>query len=564
MDMQEKIAAIVRGIFRKKILVEVFVPERKEFGHYSTNIALRLAREEKKNPLELASNLVNLLQKSAPKGFFERIEVAPPGFINFWLSKETLHNEFIQIYKSRSYGKTNARKEERVIVEYSQPNIAKKLHVGHLRSTIIGDAIANLYGALGYDVIRWNYIGDWGTQFGKVIAAYKLWGDKKHLEKNPIEELVRLYVKFHKEMERSPELEKNGQEEFRKLEEGDKENRKLWKWFRDVSLKELGKMYRTLGVTFDITQGESAYEKELKPLILNLQKKGIAKESEGALIVPLEQQGLPPALVRRSDGASLYLTRDIASLTSRIKSYRPAKIVYVVGNEQTLHFEQLFTIAEMLGISRSMLTHIKFGLVVGEGGKRFSTREGDGILLEEVIKKAVALAREVVEKKNQKLPKEKKDEIAKAVGIGALKYNDLKENCHSDITFDWEKMLDFRGESGPYLQYSYARLRSILRKARGVGKFDVGLLEEEELVLIRKLLEFPDVIKKAGEEHLPNLLARYLYEVASVSNHFYESIPVIKDTNILRRNARLVLLSAASTVLKNGLGLLGIEAPEEI
>jgi arginyl-tRNA synthetase len=445
------------------------------------------------------------------------------------------------------------------------------MHVGHLRSTIIGDALANIYESLGYKVTRWNYLGDWGTQFGKLIAAYKLWGDKKEVEKRPIKTLEELYVRFHEEMKTKPELESAGREEFQKLEGGDKENRKLWEWFKKESLKEFGKIYETLGVRFDVEIGESAYEEDLPPTVAELKKRGIAEAGEGgSIIVKLDKYGLPPALVQKSDGVSLYLTRDIASLKRRIAKYKPEKILYVVANQQTLHFQQLFAIAKMLGLGGVEFEHVKFGMVLGEDKKKLSTREGKVILLEEVIERAVGLARETVEKKSAErkapLSEKEKGEIAKTVALGALKYQDLKEHRNSDIIFDWQKMLDFSGNSGPYLQYTYTRLVNIKKKAGRVGaEPDFNLLTEKiEDSMIKRLLDFPDVVKRVGETNLPNHLALYLYELANLASQFYETVPVLKDKNSPRLAARLALVETTAAILKTGLGLLGIEVLEKI
>ena len=362
-----------------------------------------------------------------------------------------------------------------------------------------------------------------------------------------------------------------------KLENGNAQNKKLWNWFRRESTKEFKKIYCTLGIKFDVTIGEAFFEPYLKPLIERLYKKKIARESEGALIVPLEN--LPPALIQKSDESSLYLTRDIANLEYRLKKYKPAKIIYVVSNEQTLHFSQLFAVAEKMSLKTENLVHVKFGMVLGEKGTKLSTRGGDTFILEELLEKIIDLARKIVEKKNQKLKAKEKENIAVAVGLGAVKYNDLKENRLSDISFDWDKMLDFSGDSAPYLQYTYARLRSIIRKARMAnGKSlneKVNHLETDvEMALIRKLAEFPETIRRSAENLTANNIAKYLYELANIANKFYEATPILSarggsalggiDSVKRRRNARLILIDSVTSVMKNGLGLLGIKAPEKI
>jgi len=562
--IRDHIATIFKKCVPDGVSIEISIPERPEFGHYATALALRLAKQEGKNPREVAETLRQSLLARAPKNFFSRIEIAGPGFLNFWIHPEAIQKAFkATLAKRAQFGKGSRGEKRPVIVEYSQPNIAKKMHVGHLRTTVLGDALARVYAFLGHRVIRWNYYGDWGTQFGKLIAAYKLWGNVKAVRVNPIEELLALYVRFHDEAKKNPELDERGREEFQKLESGDRENRKLWQWFKKESLVEFKKIYRLLGVDFDVELGESAFEKDLAPLIAELERKGIARKSEGTLLIPLDEASLPPALLRKSDGASLYLTRDIASLRYRIKKYRPEKILYVVGNEQSLHFAQLFAVAGIIGLSKKTeLMHVKYGLVLAEGGKKFATREGRAVFLDEVIREAVVRAREIVEEKNHSLSSREKNKVAEMVAVGALKYANLKEYRTSDIVFDWERMLDFSGDSAPYLQYTHARLSGILRKVKLRGRADVRHLKEErDLLLVLKLFEFPRVVEESAAHYTANPLATYLYGLAVQLNQFYEMTPIMKDEDVARRNARLALLSFARDVLARGLSLLGITAP---
>ncbi len=604
--MNKRIRDVIAAALPKGAVFEVSVPPRAELGHYSTNAAMRLSKtianrqqaivkgsaasakasasqRKLQASIEVAKTLAKKIERAAPKGFFSKVEAVEPGFVNFWVADGAIKKELTRMAKEGvafappslkalgGHREASANRSKTVIVEYSQPNIAKKMHVGHLRTTVLGDALANTYEALGYNVIRWNYLGDWGTQFGKLIAAYKMWGDKKKIQEDPIQNLLDLYVRFHDELKYRPELEDMGREEFKKLEEGDKENLALWKWFKEESLKEFEKIYKILGVKFDVWIGESYFEPQLKPLVEELQEAGIATVSGGALIVDLAKYDLPPALVQKSDGTSLYLTRDIANLRYRLETYHPAKILYVVGNEQTLHFAQLFCVAHMMGLAKGIeLAHVKYGLVLAEEGKKFATREGRVVFLEEVIEKAVRLAYEVVQKKNPKLAQSSKKKIANTVALGALKYTNLRENRHSDIRFDWQKMLDFSGDSGPYLQYTYARLRSILRKAQfPISNFQFPknakyLESEQELAIVRRMIEFPDAVKTAAETYATNYLCNYLYELAVAANKFYESTPILKDENAKRRYARLLLVKTVAGVLKEGLGLLGIGALEKI
>lgn len=574
--MKETIAAILKKVLGPDAPpVEISVPEKENFGHYSTNVAMRLAgghaggargRAGGEEPFARAERLAAEIIRATPIGFFEKVEAAPPGFINFWLSKKALQDEFQTVINDKAFGTNGAGRKKTVIVEYSQPNIAKTMHVGHLRTTIIGAALANLFEANGYKVIRWNYLGDWGTQFGKLIAAYKMWGKKEEVEKDPIETLQGLYVRFHDEMKADPAFAKRGQEEFKKLEDGDEENRALWEWFKKESLEEFKAAYKMLGVDFDLWIGESFFEKEMKPLVQELFRKKIAERSEASIIIKLDAAGLPPALIEKSDGASLYLTRDIANLRYRLKQYKPAKILYVVGNEQSLHFEQLFAVAKILGLDAAELVHVKYGLVLGVGGKKLATREGRTQSLKEVVDEAIMKARTIVQEKNPDLSDAEKSAIAHAVAIGALKYNDLKENRTSDIVFNWENMLDFSGDSAPYLQYSYARLTSILRKVgEAAGKADFRTLDtENELALMRKIFEFPDVVVRAAGSYATSILAAYLYKLAVAANKFYETTPILKDENAPRRAARIALVKTTADVLRKGLAWLGIETLEKI
>jgi len=569
--MSTEIKTLLKNIFGADAPIEISVPDEDFFGHYSTNFALREAKIKGVPPLDLAREYAARIAAAAPAGLFQKVEAAAPGFINFWLSDGAMQKEFAAIARDKKYGTGSGGKGKTVIVEYSSPNIAKAMQVGHLRNTIIGASLSNILEHSGYRVVRWNYLGDWGTQFGKLIAAYKLWGDKKTVENNPIETLQALYVRFHADMKEDPALEKLGQEEFKKLEDGDRTNRKLWEWFKKESLVEFKQAYKMLGVDFDIWLGENFFEQEMRPIVKELLQKKVAERSEGAVIIPLESVGLPPALIEKSDGASIYLTRDIANLRYRLKKYKPEKILYVVGNEQALHFEQLFAVAHMLGMDTVELKHIKYGLVLGEGGKKLSTRAGTAQSLKEVIDEAVGKAREVVEIKNPGLSAKEKDEVAFVIAMGALKYNDLKENRTTDIVFNWEKMLDFSGDSAPYLQYTYARLKSIIRKSKisdaklRLGVAGVATLERTtELALMRKLFEFPDVVARAGELYSTSTIATYLYKLAVAANKFYETTPILKDEDAARLRARLLLVVTAADVLQKGLGLLGIQTLEKI
>ncbi|MDO8495642.1 MAG: arginine--tRNA ligase [bacterium] len=566
--MREKLTKLVQDTIREiwgqeapELSIEI--PEN-SFGDYASSVAFSLAKILKKTPVDVADEIVKSIE-AQKLDFLSKVQVNV-GYVNFFLARDYLTKELARINElGAEFGKSNEGQGKKVIIEYSQPNIAKPLHAGHLRNTILGEAIACIYDFLGYETVRWNYLGDWGTQFGKVIAAYKLWGEKEKIAADPVNELVNLYVKFNEEAKSNPDLDERGRQEFKKLEEGDKENRQLWQWFREESLKSLDKIYAALSIKFDSSIGESFYEGHLGPLIERFLKEGIAQVGEGGALV-VELDDLPPALVRKSDGASLYLTRDIANLEYRLKEFHPAKILYVVDAAQGLHFEQLFAIAKILGIAGVELEHLKYGLVLGEDGKKLSTRAGNAIDIKEIIEKAVSLAQKVVEEKNPDLSAEEKQTIAQKVGLGALKYEMVKDNRNSSIVFSWEKMLDFSGNSAPYLQYSYARLMSIMEKAGAVAvdaDYD-QLTEEEEWAIIKHLINFPDVISESAHHYATNSLALYLFELANLVNKFYEKIRILIDENESRKAARLVLIKNAANILKSGMQLLGIEALERV
>src|SRR3989344_4186946 len=407
---------------------EVKIENSPERGHFSTNAAFILAEKEGIRPKDAAEDLRSFLHKHDEEKLFDRRELDDGGCINIWLSVEATKGELRRIIKAGSnWGRIKKKNKDRetVIVEYSAPNIAKPMHVGHLRSTIIGDAIANVYEFLGYKVVRWNYFGDWGTQFGKLIAAYKLWGNRREVAKKPVEELEKLYIRFHKELKDDPTLEDQGREEFKKLEAGDKKNRKLWRWFKKESLKEFNKIYNLLGVSFSTQIGEAFYEKDLEGIIDFLKAEGLTQESEGALMIELERFDLPPVMIRKSDGATLYFTREVANLKYRIEEYQPKRILYVVANEQTLHFSQLFAVAKMLNLSKGkdmpVLEHVKFGLVRGETGKKLSSREGTAIKLNDLLDRSVKLSKEALTNRKVELKKSEAKEVSEILGVGAVK-----------------------------------------------------------------------------------------------------------------------------------------------
>jgi arginyl-tRNA synthetase len=464
-----------------------------------------------------------------------------------------------------AYGRSAEGAGKTVVIDFSSPNIAKPFSIAHLRSTVIGRALVNVYRALGYTVVGVNHLGDWGTQFGKLITAFKAWGDEKELEARPIRYLLELYVKFHAEVKSKPELDDDARRWFKRLEDGDAEARALWQRFRDLSLTEFNRVYEMLGVTFDRFSGEAFYNDRLDATVAMVEKKGLATRSQDALVVDLEAYGMPPCLLRKADDATLYATRDLAAAYYRHEQFQFAKNLYVVGSDQTLHFRQLFKVLELLGEPwAASCVHVPFGLIQFKDGK-MSTREGKVVFLEEVLQKAVELAQEIIREKNPELAGHA--DVAKAVGIGAIVFNDLKNRRIKDVMFDWNEILNFDGKTGPYLQYTHARAGSILRKAGAPKLGDVRferLVEVEESAVVKLVGQYPDKLRAAAEENEPSLVSIHLLDLAEAFNTYYNHHRILLDDDAPLREARLALTASVKQVLKNGLGLLGVVALEEM
>lgn len=520
-----------------------------------------IGKKMKCNPNEAAEKLQKKLK--LPE-WIEKAKVTGP-YLNFYLKLNYLAKEIILAVQKQKedYGKQNFGKDKTIVIDYSSPNIAKPFGIGHLRSTIIGSCLANVNRDLGYKVVRVNHLGDWGTQFGKMIVAYKMWGQETELKKDPINYLLSLYVRFHDEAEKDDSLNEDGREAFKKLEEGDAKYLELWQKFRDLSLKEFNRMYDLLGVKFDSFNGEAFYNDKTQKAIENLQKKIETKISEGALVVDLEEYNMPPVLLRKSDGSTMYHTRDIAAIFYRMKTFNPSRILYVVGSPQQMHFKQLFKTMELWGYKTELFEHVGFGLIKLPSGK-MSTRKGKLILLEEVIEKAIEKVQKVIEEKNPNL-KDKK-QVAKQIGIGAIIFADLRTDRLRDVVFDWDKILSFEGETGPYLQYTHARACSILRKARynrrrKVDYSRLSSLEAKQVIL--EISKYTEILKEVSKQSKPHILANYLIRFAQLFNEFYVKNKVIVDDEKLM-NARLALVDSMRQVLANGLEVLGIAAPEEM
>jgi len=544
---------------------------RPDFGDYASNAAMvvfkQFAKPPAANPGALAKHLAELCQKYDKNQAFSKIE-AVEGFINFTLSEQHLLNQVQDIVKhTQNYGRSEAGNGQTVIVEYFQNNVAKPPHVGHLRSAVLGDALTRIFKFLGYKTLTDTHVGDWGVQFGILLYAFKTMGDRAVIEQNPIQELNKLYIAMSEKIETDPSLRDLGKKEFKKLEDGDAENRELWQWFVKVSLEDFERYRKLLGLQeFDLNLGESFYEQKMSAALKLLSDKGLVTTGEtGELYVDLEAQGLGRCILVKSDGATTYHLRDFATYLYRKQEFNFYRNLYVVDNRQAHHFNQLFRVMEMAGWpAETDSAHVDLGFMSLPEGP-ISTRKGTIISLENLISEAEKRALAIIEQKNPGL--ENKAAVAAAVARGAIKYFDLSHNRHTEFVFTWDKALSFDGNTGPYLQYTHARIHGILRKAGQpqllelVPPLDLVPLE---LVVMRKLHQFPEIIEQVTEEYLPNLLCNYLFELAQDFNSFYHAVPVMQEIDDNKQQFRLSLITATAQVLKNGLGLLGIEAPEEM
>lgn len=561
----ENINNIFKQDFSEKINIENST--KKEFGDFQTNFAMMNSKAIGKNPREIATTLVENFKEN---DLIEKLEIAGPGFINIHLKNNFLNNEVKKI-DNEKYDFSFLNVDETVIIDYSSPNIAKRMHIGHLRSTIIGDAIKRILDFIGFKTISDNHIGDWGTQFGKLIVAYNKWLDKEAYEADPIGELERIYVLFSDEAKKDPTLEDVARNELRKLQMGDEQNNKLWKEFIEISLKEYNKVYDRLGVKFDHYFGESFYNDLMPDVLEELKKKNIAKEDQGALVVFFEEDKLPPALVQKKDGSFLYATSDLATIKFRKNELNVDKAVYVTDERQQNHFKQVFEISEMLGAPYNYeKSHVYFGIMRFGDGMIFSSRSGNIIRLVDLLDEAKKQVKSVIDEKNPNIPEDEKEKIAEIVGTGAIKYFDLSQNRTSDILFTWDKVLSFEGNTGPYLQYTYARIQSILRKLKeeniSVENNDIILNDmldiERELAVA--LLRFPQTVVKSYETYRPNIIADYLFDTAKLFNNFYNSKSILKETDKKVMDARILLAQKTASILKQGLNLLGIETVDRM
>ncbi len=536
------------------------IPPNRDLGDIAFP-CFSLAKEYRKSPQLIAAELGEQIDDKQV-----RVEVVG-AYLNFFFKRAVYAEQLLAaaLFSEHVYGENEQGKGKTVIIDYSSPNIAKPFSLPHLRSTMIGNAIKNLYQACAYKTVGINHIGDWGTQFGKEIVAYKKWGNEEAIRANPIQELVNLYVKFHEEVENKPELDEEARVWFRRLEEGDAEAVRLWEWFVEESLKEFNKIYDLLGVKFDYYMGESFYNDKMDRVIDELTEKGLLEESDGAQIVDLGEE-MPPVIIRKKDGSSIYATRDLAAALYRKDRFDFDKAFYVVGNEQKLHFAQVFAVLKKMGYEWSeQMVHVSFGLMLFDN-RKMSTREGTVVLLEEVLQKSIELADQIIEEKNPLL--ENRKAVAEAVGVGAVVFNDLKNNRLHEVNFSWEEALNFEGETGPYIQYVYARIQSLLRRSE-VTEQDMETIEGEYLEstasweLIYLLGQYPEVIERAAARLEPSVLSRYLLDISAVFNQFYHQERVLTE-NLAERNAKIALAKLTANVIRHGLGILGIKSPETI
>ncbi|MBQ9961077.1 MAG: arginine--tRNA ligase [Firmicutes bacterium] len=566
-EIAKLIAEHVEGLSLEEIQGMIEIPQDKKMGDYAFP-CFKLAKTLRKAPPLIAMGIAKGIEENE---IFEKVEQVN-AYVNMFVSKEALVKDVVSevIAQGSEFGKSNVGEGKPVIVEFSSPNIAKPFHIGHIRSTVIGNSINKIYDAMGYDVIRINHLGDYGTQFGKMICAYRHWGNKEDVINEPIKTLLSYYTKFHVEAETHPELEDEAREIFTKLEHGEQEEVELWQWFRDESLKEFNRVYNMLGISFDSYAGESFYSDKMPRFVQELKDKGLLEESRGAQIVDLEEEGLGVALITKSDGSTLYITRDIAAAVYRKETYDFYKNIYVVASQQNLHFQQWFKILEKMGYEYSKdCVHVPFGLVSLEEGT-MSTRHGRVVFLEDVLNRAVDQTKEIIKEKG--VNTDNIDETAKQVGIGAVIFNELSNNRIKDYVFSWDKVLDFNGETGPYVQYTYARCASVLRNAgeeEASKAMDVANLKAEYITgdsayeLAKLLYALPQTVIDAGEKYEPSVVTRHIVNIAQGFNRFYHDEHILVD-NEDEKVAKLALVAATKTAIKNGLALLGMEAPERM
>lgn len=557
-DFKQKVVDLVSeqvDLPKEKIAMLIERPKNAKMGDYAFP-AFALAKIEHKNPALIAKDIAEKISDDN----FTSIQAVGP-YVNFAIDHAKLVNATLNdVLTEKDHFGDQQLGEGNVPIDMSSPNIAKPMSMGHLRSTVIGNSIAKTLEKVGYTPIKINYLGDYGTQFGKLITAYRLWGNEEDVKKDPITNLFHYYVKFHEEAEKDPKLDDEGRAAFKKLENGDEEEIKLWKWFREVSLQEFNRIYKELGVTFDSYNGEAFFNDKMQPVVDELREKGLLEESRGAQVVNLGEDE-NPALILKSDGSSLYMTRDLAAALYRKKEYDFVMSLYVAGGEQSGHFKQLKQVLKKMGYDwADNIHHIPFGLIT-QGGKKLSTRKGNVVFLDKVLKDAVSLAEQQIEEKNPNLAN--KDQVAHDVGVGAVVFHDLKNDRMDNFDFDLEEVVRFEGDTGPYVQYTNARAQSILRKAnKEISMDNLSLNDDWSFAVAKALADFPAIVAKASEKFESSIIAKYALDLSKKFNKYYANVRILDEDDQL--NARLALVQATSIVLTEALRLLGVNAPKEM
>ena len=560
-EVAQALKSKIEDLTLEEIVELIEIPPNSDMGDYAFP-CFKLAKVFRKAPNMIASDLA---ENIAAEGTISKVEPAG-GYVNFFVNKSQLAKTVINdvLTKGKKYGHSDLGKDKTVVIDFSSPNIAKPFHIGHIRTTVIGNALYKIYDSQGYETVRVNHLGDYGTQFGKLIVAFKLWGSKEAVEANPIPELLKLYIQFHDEAEKHPEMEDEARAWFTKLENGDKEAKELWQWFRDESLKEFARVYDLLDIEFDSYNGESFYSDKMDRVIDIIKDKGLLEESQGTNIVDLEAYNMPPALITKNDGSTLYMTRDLAAALYRKENYNFEKCIYVVGSQQSLHFQQLFKVLELVGFEWAKdMVHVPFGMVALEEGT-MSTRKGRVVFLEDVLRQAIEKTKETMLEKNPNA--QNVEEIAKQVGVGAVVFQELSNSRIKDYTFSWERTLSFEGETGPYVQYTHARCCSVLRKANEEVSTDIdyNLISDADSAEVLKLIaSFNKQILVALRKNEPHIVTRFVLDLAQAFNKFYHENPILVEDAELRK-ARIALVAATRQTIENALALLGMGAPERM
>ena len=563
--MKNKIISLiehnVEGLSANDISALIEIPPKPEMGDFAFP-CFRLAKTMHKAPQLIAADIKDAI---GDVDFLDDIQVQG-AYLNFFVNKKIFVKSMVDTALADNFGSSDMGEGQTICIDYSSPNVAKNFHVGHLRTTIIGNSLYKIFSKLGYKVVRINHLGDWGTQFGKLIVAYKAWGDEETVKRDGVAELMKLYVKFHEEAEKNPSLNDEARAWFTKMEHGDEEALRIWQWFKDISLIEYKRTYELLGMDFDYYLGESFYRDKTDAVVKKLEDANLLTESEGAKIVNLDEYDMAPCLILKNDGSTIYATRDLAAIFYRKETYNFSKCLYVTGQEQKLHFAQVFKVVELLGNdwAKDQLVHIPYGLVSLEGAK-LSTRSGNVIYAEDILLEAISKIKEIIEEKNPNIPD--KEETAKKIGVGAVLFNDLYNQRIKDVSFKWEKLLNFDGETGPYVQYTYARCSSIIRKVDDFvagNDIDYSLLTDaESLDLLKEISRFPKVVVDASEKYEPSVVARFAVDVAQAFNKFYNANRInVEEKNV--RDARMTMVHLTRKTIKDALLLLGIECPEQM